>query len=246
MPKIIIIASGKGGTGKTSLTAGIAAGLAERGHRVLAIDGDSGMRNLDIALGMTDRVVFSFADVAKGMVPLRKASVQHPKILGLSLLTAPMQGQTFLEIDIERLGKQLQTAGYEYCLIDGPAGLAPELQAFAAIATQGIVVSTLEQASVRGAERVARMLEENHLARIRLVVNRVRSRFIRHGWAQNIDDAMDEIGLQLLGVVPEDAEMIACANRGTNILAYKKQGAAKAYRNIARRLDGERLPVMRL
>ncbi len=246
MLKIIIIASGKGGTGKTSLTAGIAAGLAERGHRVLAIDGDRGMRNLDIALGMTDRVVFSFADVAKGMVSLRKASVQHPKILGLSFLTAPMQGQPFPELDIERLGKQMQASGYEYCLIDGPAGLAPELYTFSAIATQAIVVSTPEQASVRGAERVARMLEEQHLARIRLVVNRVRARFMRHGWAQNIDDAMDETGLQLLGVVPEDAEIIVCANCGSNILARKRQGAAKAYRNIARRLDGERLPVMRL
>lgn len=246
MLKVIVIASGKGGTGKTSLTAGIAAALTEQGRRVLVIDGDSGLRNLDIALGMTDRVVFSFADVARGVVTLQKACVQHPEITLLSMLTAPAVLPVLSERGMLHLTEQAREAGFDYCLIDGPAGLAPELRTFAAAATQAIVVSTPEGASVRGAERVARLLEEEHVMRIRLVVNRVRPGMIRKGLIADIDDAIDSTGLQLLGLVPEDEDVIACANSGRSILDRKKKGAAKAYRNIARRLEGERLPVMKL
>ncbi len=246
MFKVILVASGKGGTGKTSLTANISSALAERGHRVLAIDADSGLRNLDLVLGLSDSIVFSFADVAQDMATLERAAVAHPGFPGLFLLTAPGASPQLDRQQMENLMQQAENLGYEYVLIDGPAGLAPEIHLFAQVATQGIVVTMPDQASVRGAERVARLLESENIVRNRMVVNRVRPALIKHGVLGNIDDAMDMVGLPLLGIVPEDEDVIAAGSRGQSLLKMKRGGAATAFRNIAQRLDGIRLPIMRL
>lgn len=246
MFKVILVASGKGGTGKTSLTANVAAALAERGHKVLAIDADSGLRNLDIVLGLSDSIVFSFADVAQGMAPLERAAVAHPTYPGLHLLTAPGILPRLADSQICGLMAAAEQLGFDYVLIDGPAGLAPEIGLFAKAATQGLVVAMPDQASVRGAERMARVLEQENIIRLRMVVNRVRPGLIRHGVMGNIDDVMDLVGLPLLGVVPEDEAVIACGSSGKDLLHLKRGGAATAFRNIAQRLDGIRLPVMRL
>lgn len=246
MFKVILIASGKGGTGKTSLTAAMGAALSDLGHRVLLIDGDSGLRNLDIVLGLSDSIVFSFADVAQGVVPLERAAVPHPEITNLSLLTAPGCLPKLTPAELESLMAQAEQQGYQYVLVDGPAGLAPEIHQFARFATQGIVVTMNDQASIRGAERIARLLEGEHIMRIRVVVNRVRPALIRHGVMGNIDDTMDLVGLPLLGIVPEDEDVIACGSSGKSIIRFKKNGAAIAFRNIARRLEGERRSIMRL
>ena len=248
MTKIIVVASGKGGTGKTSLVAGVSAALAAAGKKVLAIDGDSGLRNLDIVLGMSDRVVFSFADVASGMVELAEAAVKHPKLDNLYLLTAPadpMKRELTGE-EMRRLVRQAKDAKFRYVLIDGPAGLAAEYAAFAAVADEAIVVSTGENGSLRGAERMARLLEDQHVRTVRLAVNRISNRIVKRGGAATIDDAMDATGLCLLGVVPEDAAVAICAAEGAPIVSAKQDGAACAYTNIARRLTGENVPLMRL
>lgn len=245
MFKVILVASGKGGTGKTSITAGVGAALAQSGRRVLLIDGDCGLRNLDIVLGLSDKVVFSFQDAAQGTVELSRAAVPHPAVSGLRLLTAPGAFPRLSGRDMERLARAAEDEGYDYVIIDGPAGLSAELELFAAIATQAVIVTMPDQASVRCAERAARLLEGEHIMRQRLIVNRVRPQLIRHGVLGNIDDAMDAIGLPLLGLVPEDEDVIACGSCGKSILACKKTGAAAAFRNIARRLEGERLPLMR-
>lgn len=244
--KVIVVASGKGGTGKTSISAGVSAALAQLGRRVLVIDGDSGLRNLDIVLGMSDSVVFSFDDVARGVVPLQKAVAPHPSAMGLFMLTAPIIQPTLSESGMHSIAEQAEGLQFDYVIIDGPAGLAAELRMFASIATQGIVITTPEGASLRGAERIARLLEEEHVMRIRLVINRIRLQLVRHGLASNVDDAMDTAGVPLLGIVPEDEDVIACGNSGKLIIDIKRGGAAQAFRNIARRLEGERLPIMRL
>ena len=243
--KIILIASGKGGTGKTSLTASLSMALAELGRRVLAVDGDCGMRNLDLTMGMSDRLVFSFADVASGVVPLRRAAAVHPLNSKLSLLTAPADVPFLRVKQLRELRAAAEEDGYDYILWDGPAGLPGELSLYSAISTESIIVTTPEPACIRGAERTARYLEEGGVKQVRLVVNRVRVNLIRHGLASNIDDAMDQAGLPLLGVVPEDEDVIACSNNGKSLLHLKKTGAALASRNIARRLEGEGLPAMR-
>lgn len=245
--KVILVASGKGGTGKTSFTAGVGAALAQSGLRVLLVDGDCGLRNLDIALGMSDRVVYSFADVAGGAVPLPDAMARHPEYEGLYLLTAPAKLPALSDRGMEQLAVQAEDAGFDYLLIDGPAGLPAELSFTAHIATQAVVVTTPDRACIRGAERCARKLEDEYcIARIRMILNRVRPRLIVHGLAGNIDDAMDEAGLPLLGLIPEDEDLIACGNCGKSILSAKKTGAARAFQNIARRLEGERVPLMKI
>ncbi len=245
MRKIILVASGKGGTGKTTLTASVGTALAEHGKKVLVVDGDCGLRNLDLVLGMSDLAVFTFADVARGIVSLARAAAAHPVTSGLFLLTAPAETPSLTAADLRNLAEETEREGFDYVIIDGPAGLPEELALYAQIATQGIVVTMPDPASIRGAERVARMMESECIMRIRLIVNRVRPRLIRYGVAANIDDAMDIAGLQLLGIIPEDEDVIACAGSGKSVVRYKKSGAAQAYRNIARRLEGERLPLMR-
>ena len=212
MLKVILVASGKGGTGKTSLTAGVGAALAQLGSKVLLIDGDCGLRNLDIVLGMSDR--------------------------------APVALPALSERGMEQLAVQAEEAGFDYLLIDGPAGLPAELSFLAHIATQAIIVTSTDRVCVRGAERCARKLEEEYcIQRIRMVLNRVRPRLISRGRSGNIDDAMDEAGLPLLGLVPEDVDLISCSNSGRSIHAVKRTGAARAFVNIARRLNGERIPL---
>ena len=149
MLKVILVASGKGGTGKTSLTAGVGAALAANGHRVLVIDGDCGLRNLDIVLGMSDRVVYSFADVAGGMVQLADAMARHPVYETLYLLTAPVSLPALSERGMDQLAKQAEQAGFDYLIIDGPAGLPAEMSFLAHIATQAIIVTATDRACVR-------------------------------------------------------------------------------------------------
>lgn len=244
--EVILAASGKGGTGKTSFTAAVGAALAESGKKVLAVDGDCGLRNLDLVLGMSDRAVFSFADVLLRGVALAGAASAHPAYTGLYLLTAPPAFPELPEGGLAPLAEQAEAEGFDYLLIDGPAGLPPELAAYAAIAHRGVVITQPDPASIRGAETVARTLEKYGLADDMLVVNRIRTRLIRFGLASNMDDAMDAAGLPLLGMVPEDEDVLACAGSGKSIIALKKRGAARAYRNIAGRIRGEHIPLMRL
>lgn len=245
--KVILVASGKGGTGKTSFTAGVGAALSKLGQRVLLIDGDCGLRNLDIALGMSDRVVYSFADVAGGAVQLESAIAVHPDYEKLYLLTAPVALPVLSERGMEQLAVQAEEAAFDYLLIDGPAGMPAELSWLAHIATQAVIVTSTDRASVRGAERCARKLEDEYcIQRIRMVLNRIRPQLICRGKSGNIDDAMDEAGLPLLGVIPEDEDLIVCGNSGKSVLAVKQNGAARAFQNIAHRLEGERVPLIKI
>lgn len=242
--KVILVASGKGGTGKTTFSAGVGMALAEKGKRVLAVDGDCGLRNLDLALGMSDLVVFTFADVISGVVPLERAAVPHPSQPNLFLLTAPSEPPTGSTEQLFELVRQAREMKFDYLFLDGPAGLPPEMALYAAAADCAAVVTTPENACIRGAESTARFLDE--VGDVRLVVNRIRPNLIRFGLAENIDHIMDEIGLPLLGIIPEDEDVIACGNMGKSLLFAGKSDAARAIRNIARRVDGERVSLLRL
>lgn len=243
MGTVITITSGKGGTGKTSITGGVAASLALMGRRVLCIDMDVGLRNLDISLGLNDRCLMDFSDAALGRCPLPKAAVEHPDINGLFLLTAPMTLPSDLTEDKIRALLAEARAGYDYILIDSPAGLGTGFRLAVCGADRAIVVSTNDASSLRDAQRTVAELEE--LRQIHLVMNRIQTKLLRK-LRTTIDDAMDAAGLPLIGVVPEDPQVILCANLGQPLTSQGRRGAALACRNIALRLEGHRVPIMRI
>lgn len=243
MGTVITITSGKGGTGKTSITGGVAASLALMGRTVLCIDMDIGLRNLDISLGLNDRALMDFSDVALGRCPLARAAVEHPTLKGLWLLTSPMSLPPSLTP--EKVRSLLDTARtmYDYVLIDSPAGLGAGFRLAVCGADRALVVSTNDTSSLRDAQRAVAELE--HLRTIHLVMNRIQTKLLRKLRA-TIDDAMDAAGLPLIGVVPEDPQVILCANLGQPLTTRGPKGAALACRNIARRLEGDRVPIMRI
>ena len=243
MGTVSAITSGKGGTGKTSITGGVAASLALMGRRVLCIDMDVGLRNLDISLGLNDRAMMDFADVALGRCPLARAAVEHPDIKGLSLLTAPMTLPASLTPDKVRALLKEARAGYDHILIDSPAGLGTGFRLATCGVDRAIVVSTNDASSLRDAQRTVAELEELRL--IHLVMNRIQTKLLRK-LRTTIDDAMNTAGLPLVGVVPEDPQVILCANLGRPLATQSRRGAALACWNIARRLEGHRVPIMRI
>ena len=247
MGEAIDIVSGKGGTGKTSFVAGVGAALAFLGHRVLCLDCDAGLRNLDIALGLTDRALMDYTDVAQGRCSLADAAVAHPLIPNLYLLTAPssvMRGQ-ISEEEMTALITQIK-AEYDYCLLDAPAGLDYGFRLSACAADRCIVVTTTDLSSLRDAQHTVMELDSRFdTGSLHMVVNRVRKKMLRT-LHSTIDDAIDMAGAPLLGVIPEDDALPLSLNRGIPLLLTDSPLAARAYTNIAKRITGQRVPLMKI
>ena len=245
MGTVIVVTSGKGGTGKTSLTGGVASCLAALGQKVLCIDLDIGLRNLDISLGMTDRALMDFTDVLEGRCTLERSAVEHPVIRGLYLLTAPVR-PTPDALDEEKMRAMLLQARqrFDYILIDSPAGLGSGFRLATCGADRAVVVSTNDSSALRDAQRTVVELGRR-VDTIHLVMNRIQPKLLRR-LRTTIDDAMDAAGLPLLGVVPEDSQVILAANTGEPLILFSRKGAALAYLNIAKRLMGQRVPLMKI
>ncbi len=246
MGQVVTVVSGKGGTGKTSFTANVGMALAQMGHPTLCLDCDVGLRNLDIALAMTDRAVMDFTDVMYGRCSLDEAAVRHPGQKNLFLLTAPA-GLGAVDIDREGfrgLFPEIRKK-FDYCLVDAPAGLGTGFQLALAGANRAVVVTTTEASSLRDAQRTVMELGWLERGQVHLVVNRCRRKLLK-SLHQTIDDAIDSAGLPLLGVIPEDETMPLYAGRGVPLLNTNNTCAARAYRNIARRLDGRHVALMRI
>ena len=243
----IAVVSGKGGTGKTSFTAGVGAALARSGKQVLCLDCDVGLRNLDLALGLSDRALMDFSDVAQGRCSLESAVVEHPRLPGLFLLTAPVRtrGRPVTETQMADLLAEVRKR-YDFCLLDAPAGLGTGFLLATAAADRAVVVTTTDPSSLRDAQHTVMELDRFGSGKLHLVVNRVRKKLLRSMHA-TIDDAIDKAGLPLIGVVPEDDTLLLSLNRGTPLLLANSQSpAAWAYRNIAARLQGGRVPLLRI
>lgn len=240
----IVVTSGKGGTGKTSTAAGVAACLAAMGRRTLCLDGDIGLRNLDLVLGMTDLALMDFTDVIERRCSLERAAAEHPEVKGLFLLTAPVTLSDGVDEDgMRRLMRQVREK-FDYCVIDCPAGVGLGFRLCACAADRAILVSSADNAALRDGQAAVQRLRRLDIP-VHLVVNRVKPRLLRK-LRLNIDDAMDLTGLPLLGLVPEDETVPLVAARGSSIITVARKGAAQAYYNIARRITGERVPLMRL
>lgn len=245
MGQVMVVTSGKGGTGKTTLCAGIASCLSQMQQRVLCIDTDIGLRNLDLALGMADTATVSFAEVIDGRVTLDDAP-HHPQLAQLALLTAPTTELAVDEAGFERLLQQAR-AQFEWILVDAPAGIGAGFRFSSAYADRALVVATADPASLRDAGRAAVLLREETPAptQVHLAVNRVSRRLFRQMGA-TIDDVMDQLGLPLLGMVPEDPNVVLAAVTGAALPCYTNRGAAVAVDHIARRLLGQKIPLMRI
>ncbi len=242
MGELTAILSGKGGTGKTSLCAGIAEALAQMGKQVLCIDCDVGLRNLDIALGLQDVEALSFLEVCQGAYSLDMAA-EHPVYPRLRFLTAPVncRGE---DIDPAAFRRMLEEARerFDFVLLDAPAGIEAGFDLTARAADRILLVTGPDPAAVRDAARAGEVLETLGKTDVRLIVNRV-SKALFQQLELTVDDIMDTAGLPLLGIVPEDGDVTLAAAFRQPLLGFSKRGAAAACRRIARRLLGQRIPV---
>ena len=243
MGSVIAVVSGKGGTGKTSVCAGIATALAAEGKRVLCIDCDVGLRNLDISLGLADSGALSFRDVSEGGYRLEQAAC-HPDYPSLFFLTAPMNCRMD-QINQDDFFDMLRTARtmFDYILLDAPAGVDAGFKLVSAGADRAVVVTGSGPASVRDASRVGDLLELAGKTDVRLVVNRV-DRTMLSILDQTIDDVMDSAGLPLLGVVLEDPDVPMAAALGLALARYNKRATAlQCFKRIAKRIQGYSEPI---
>ena len=244
MGKIIAVVSGKGGTGKTSFTACVSLALAAMGHTTLALDCDITLRNLDLALGLSDSAVMDFSDVLEGRCTLAEAAVSHRKYPTLSLLAAPLApvGARFSLSAMQTLAQTIRRQ-YDYCFIDAPAGLGQGFQLATAVADSVVVVTTTDPAALRDAQRTVMELRRFPAGQVHLVVNRVQKKMLK-ALHSTIDDAMDTAGLPLLGVIPEDSDIPLALNRGIPLRDINYY-AQRAYENIAKRITGQCAPLLR-
>ncbi len=239
MGEIIAVISGKGGTGKTSVCAGLSTALADSGANVLCIDCDAGLRNLDISLGLRRMDALSFLDICRGEYDICHAAA-HPEFPTLFFLTAPV-GCTPGEIDSAAFHAMLTRvrSTFDHIFLDAPAGIDAALRLCCAAADRSLVVTGAEPAAVRDAAQVAQELERMGRDNARLILNRVRPKMIA-SMALTVDDVMDTAGLPLLGIVPEDENVTLAAAFDTPLLRYRRRcGASLACRRIAKRLQGK-------
>ena len=243
MGELIAVLSGKGGTGKTSVCAGIATAMASSGLKILCIDCDIGLRNLDISLAMSDSGALSFWDICSGSYPLDRAAV-HPLYPTLRFLTAPIN-RSAESIDLESFGRMLSgaRADFDYIFLDAPAGIDAGFRLAASFADRCILVTGSSPSAIRDASRAGEMLELMGRNNVRLIVNRVSKRLIS-GMAMTIDDVMDNTGLPLLGIIPEDPNVTLAAAFAQPLQKYRpRSGAAQACCRIAKRIQGLPVPI---
>lgn len=247
MSQVIVITSGKGGVGKTTTTANIGTGLALLGKKVVLIDTDIGLRNLDVVMGLENRIVYDLVDVVEGNCRIKQALIKDKRFDGLYLLPAAQtrDKSAVKPQQMIKLCEELKEE-FEIILIDCPAGIEQGFKNAIAGADKAIVVTTPEVSAVRDADRIIGLLEANELRNPKLLVNRVRVDLVRRGDMMNIDDIIDILAIDLIGVVPDDEKIIITTNRGEPVVIDNKSLAGQAYRNITRRLMGEDIPIMNL
>jgi len=247
MSKVIVVTSGKGGVGKTTTTANVGAGLAALGHKVVLVDADIGLRNLDVVLGLENRIVYDIVDVTSGHCRLRQAIIKDKRLPGLHLLPAAQtKDKTAVSPEqMQELCGELKKE-YEYVIIDCPAGIEQGFKNAIAGAERAIVVTTPEVSAVRDADRIIGLLESSGLSSPELIINRLRINMVKAGDMMSIDDILEILAIDLLGVVPDDDEVVISTNKGEPVVLNEKSLSGKAYRNISRRIKGEKVPFLNL
>ena len=245
--KVLTITSGKGGVGKTTATANIAVALAATGAKVVCIDGDIGLRNLDVVLGLENRIVYDLVDVVEGRARLRQAMIKDKRLPELHLIPAAQTRDkaAVSPSDMISVCDELRPE-FDFILIDSPAGIERGFRNSIAAADQILVVTNPEVSAVRDADRVIGLIEAEEKGPGLLVLNRVKPEMVKRGDMLSTEDVLDILAVTLLGIVPEDEGILVSSNRGTPAALDEKSRSGQAFRNIARRLRGEEVPFMSL
>src|SRR6056297_736256 len=245
MSDVIVITSGKGGVGKTTSTANIGSALAKLGKKVVVIDSDIGLRNLDVVLGLENRIVFDIVDVTTGNCEVKKALIKDRRLENLYLLPAAQtkDKESVSPDDMIQLVKDLGNE-FDFILIDCPAGIEHGFKNAIAAANRAIVITTPEVSAVRDADRIIGLLETNEIDDIKLVVNMIKMSMVQRGDMLSIDDITDILAVNLIGAVPDDEAVVISTNRGEPVVKNEDSLSAKAFINIARRLTGEDVRVL--
>ncbi|HLI96655.1 MAG TPA: septum site-determining protein MinD [Candidatus Baltobacteraceae bacterium] len=242
----IVFTSGKGGVGKTTTTVNVGAALAKRGHRVILVDADIGLRNLDLVLGLEKRIVFDLVEVIEGRCQLRQALIKDKRFESLSILPAAQtrDKDAVSEVQMAAIVDEL-AALCDYALIDCPAGIEAGFRNAVAGAGEAIVVTTPEVSAIRDADRVIGKLAEREMP-VRLIINRIRPDMVRTGDMLSVDDVCEILSAELLGIVPDDEEVIDTTNKGEPVVLNETNRLRVIYDKVARRLEGELVPFTNL
>jgi len=244
--RAIVITSGKGGVGKTTATANLGLGLAKHNRKIVMVDGDIGLRNLDIIMGLENRIVYHLVDVISGRCQIRQALVKDKRFPHLCLLPASQidQKEAIKPEQMQDLVTQLKEE-FDFILIDCPAGIEQGFRNAVAGADEAIVITTPDVSPVRDADRVIGLLQQS-LGDPQLIINRMSTQMVQRGDMLNQQDVLDILAVRLLGIVPEDEEVVVAGNRGSPVVLNEKSQSGQAYERIVRRILGEEVPIPEL
>lgn len=242
--RVITITSGKGGVGKTTTTANLGTALAMQGKKVVVVDSDIGLRNLDAVLGLENRIVYDLVDVVEGQCRLRQALIKDKRMAELYLLPAAQtrDKNSINSVQMEQLCQQLRHE-FDFVLIDSPAGIEQGFRNAIVGADEIIIVTNPEMASVRDADRIIGLVEAAGKPEPRLILNRLRLEMVRRGDMMDVADVLEVLGIDLVGIVPEDELIIIGTNKGEPVVYEKRSRAGRAFLNAAHRIQGEEVPL---
>lgn len=246
MSEVIVITSGKGGVGKTTTSANVGTGLAKLGHSVVLIDTDIGLRNLDVVMGLENRIVYNLVDVVEGNCRLKQALIKDKRYNNLFLLpSAQTRDKTSVTPEqMKKLTDELREE-FEYIILDCPAGIEQGFKNAIAGADRALVVTTPEVAAIRDADRIIGLLEANSIKRTDLIVNRLRMDMVKRGDMMSTEDVVDILAINLIGVVPDDEHIVVSTNQGEPLVGDDSL-AGRAYMNICHRILGEEVALLDL
>ena len=244
---IITITSGKGGVGKTTTTANLALALAELGDKVVCIDGDIGLRNLDVVMGLENRIVYDLVDVVEGRCRLRQAMIRDKRMNELYLIPAAQtrDKSSVTPSDMVRVCDQLRDE-FDWVLIDSPAGIERGFRNAIAPADMVLVVTNPEISAVRDADRIIGLVEAEEKGPAKLVINRLNPELVKRGDMLTAEDVVELLAIELIGIVPEDESVVVSTNRGQPVVMESNTRAGQAFRNVALRLKGQEVPFLNL
>lgn len=248
MGEVIVVTSGKGGVGKTTTTANIGMGLAALGKSVALIDGDTGLRNLDVVMGLENRIVYNLVDVIEGNCKIKQALIKDKRCQNLYLMpTAQTRDKSAVNPEQMKQLCELLKKDFDYVIMDCPAGIEQGFKNAIAGANRALVVTTPEVSAVRDADRIIGLLEANEMDRIDLIVNRLRPEMVNQGEMMSAEQVVDILAVDLIGIVPDDENIVKSTNLGDPLVGSDlkpKAPAGKAYLNICRRIMGEDVPFL--